>query len=135
MLGALGIYQEQVAFRIEFCGCEFGGHCERLCGGLKPTGCELGDLSGYTLVLAPKWSCCLSNGYIVEEGWREPGHGAWHPEDNRNVHPTHEGRMGWPLINLGELGDARELPYGDWRQSPGRQDFCAKIPDSLGAIV
>lgn len=94
MLGALGIYQEQVAFRIEFCGCEFGGHCERLCGGLKPTGCELGDLSGYTLVLPPKWSCCLSNGYIVEEGWREPGHGAWHLEDNRNVHPTHEGRMG-----------------------------------------
>lgn len=106
MLRALGIYQEQVAFRIEFCGREFGGHCERLCGGLKGTGCELGDLSGYTVVLPPKWSCCLSNGYIVEEGWREPGHGAWHLEDNRNVHPTYLGE----LVELGEYrGTLRRL--------------------------
>lgn len=28
MLRALGAYQEQVAFCVEFCGCEFGGHGE-----------------------------------------------------------------------------------------------------------
>lgn len=28
VLRALSVYQEQVAFRIEFCSCEFGGHGE-----------------------------------------------------------------------------------------------------------